>query len=367
MKMTRCTFFPLLCFFILAACGKDEPPTEEILRPVRSLLIEKKSSAEKSRSFSGVSVSATETKLSFRVGGSLQALKVKTGQKVQAGKLIAALDSRDLQLKYEEAKAAVLNAQVQENSAKSNLARVRELYENNNIALSEYEQAKNSYAAAVADYSARLKQRDLQKRQLQFSRLSAPMAGVITQVPVALNENVNAGELVAILSASNEVEIRVGVPEAYISTIRVGDEVTVLFSALTDKPFVGIVTEVSYAAAEYSTFPVTVRLNQPDARLRPGMAADVAFSFQAVDSSSVKVPASAVAEDQEGNFVFLVKSTGQAGVAIVERHPVVIGELTQQGFVIQEGLQVGDAVVTSGVSKITNGMRVRFDQAASSK
>ena len=362
MKKAHLLLFLLLPLCLLLACSKDEPPAKEILRPVRYVLVEQ-SHTGKTRSFSGVSVAATETKLSFRVGGSLQTLKIKVGQKVSIGELIAALDDRDLQLKYEEAKAAVLNSQVQENTAKSNLNRVRELYENNNIALSEYEQAKNSYAAASADYSARLKQLDLQKRQQQYSRLIAPMTGVVTDVPVALNENINAGEVIAVLSASEEIEITVGVPEAYISAIQPNKKVSVIFSALADQTFSGIVTEVAYAAADYSTFPITVRLTRPDARLRPGMAAEVRFSFKADGDSFLKVPASAVAEDQAGNYVYLLKPTEKPNTAIIERHPVVVGELSQAGFVISEGLQAGDAVVTSGISKISDGMKVRFDQA----
>ena len=176
--------FLLLSLIFLVACSKEEPPAQEILRPVRYQLVAK-GSDQKIRSFSGVSVAATETKLSFRVSGSLQTLQVKAGQMVQRGDLIAALDDRDLQLKYEETKAAVLNSQVQENNAQANLARIRELYENNNVALSEYEQAKNNYASAKADYAARLKQLDLAKSQQQYSQLFSPMTGVVTEVPVA--------------------------------------------------------------------------------------------------------------------------------------------------------------------------------------
>lgn len=358
--------FLLLSLNLLIACSKEEPPAQEILRPVRYQLVTK-GSDQKIRSFSGVSVAATETKLSFRVGGSLQKLQVKAGQMVQRGDLIAALDDRDLQLKYEETKAAVLNSQVQENNAQANLARIRELYENNNVALSEYEQAKNSYASAKADYAARLKQLDLAKSQQQYSQLFSPMTGVVTEVPVAKNENINTGEVIAVISSSKDIEIRVGVPEAYISAIQSGAAVSVQFSSLTEQKYPGVVTEVSYVAADYSTFPVTIRLDQPDARLRPGMAAEVNFTFAGGASDTLKVSSSAVAEDQAGNYVYLLGTTDQDNVAIIERRAVVVGELTQQGFVIRDGLQEGDAVVISGVSKISAGMKVRFDKASPAK
>lgn len=353
----------LLSPWILPSCSTEEPPPEEILRPVRYVVVVP-SKAGRTRSFSGVAVSATETKLSFRVGGSLTSLRVKVGQQLKAGEVIAELDNRDLQLQLEEARAALLNARVQANTAKSNLTRIRELYENDNVSLSEYEQAKNSYAAASADLSARRKQFNLQKRQLQYSRLSSPVAGIITEVPVAINENVNAGEVVAVLSAGREIEVEASVPEAYIGEIETGKKVQVVFSALEERQFSGLVSKVGYTPSDYSTYTVTVRLDEPDAKMRPGMAADVRFAFAGPGDSLLKVPSSAVAQDQDGNFVYLLEKGEEENVGIIKRRAVTVGELTREGFVVTEGLEQGDRVVTAGISKITSGMRVRFTPAS---
>lgn len=352
-------FLALPPIFFASGCSQEDAPQREILRPVRYQEVQG-TGEDKIRAFSGVSVAASETKLSFRINGTLETVQVKVGQKVEKSALIAALDDADLQLNYEEAGAAVKNAEVQKDHARASLSRTRELYENNHVSLSEYEQAKNQSAAAQAEYDARRKQLDLQRSQLNYSKLYSPMTGIVEEVPVAKNENVTAGEVIAVLTSSEDIEVEVGIPEAYIARIQSGTSATVSFSSLPGQSFAGLVTEVSYAASGYSTYPIKVRLEQISQALRPGMPATVVFSFPSADPVGLRVAVSAVAEDQQGNYVFVVKESAELGLGVVERRRVVVGELTNQGFVVREGLQEGESVVISGVSKITDGMQVRF-------
>lgn len=351
----------LLSVFLCGACSSEAPPQPEVLRPVRYHVV-KAESINTTRSFSGVSVAATETKLSFRVGGLLEKLMVKVGQKVNRGDLIASLDDWDMQLKYEEGRASVLNAQVQESTANANLIRIRELYENDNVALSEYEQAKNTYASAKADFEVQEKQLDQLKSQLQYTEIKSPMNGIVTEIPVAKNENISAGEMVAVLSSNEDIEIEVGVPETYIATIKTGMNADVMFSSLPSQHYSGAVTEVAYVAAEYSTYPVTIRLKKTASELRPGMPAEATFEFEKT-GKALYAPSNAIAEDTEGTYIFLLQKSDTDKEATIERRTVTIGELTDRGFIVLEGLMEGDAVVTSGVSKISDGMKVRFDSS----
>ena len=349
----------ILCILFSSGCSRDVEQKEEIIRPVRYQQI-KRSNIEKTRSFSGVSVAATETKLSFRISGTLQAVNVKVGQKVKKAALIASIDDTDIRIQYEEAKAAMLNAEVQKDNAKANLARVRELYENNNVPLSEYENAKNQYAAARAEHESQVKKLNLQKSQLSYSKLFSPMAGIVAEVPVERNENVNAGQVIAVLTSDKDIEVEVGIPEAYISRIKTGDTVSVAFSSFRDRSFTGTVTEVSYLTSGASTYPVRVRLEKLTKDIRPGMPANVNFTFSLENEGSLIASINAVAEDQQGSYVFVVVAGPEVGFATVNRRPVRVGKLTNDGFIVSDGLKEGELVVISGVSKITDGMKVRL-------
>ena len=186
------------------------------------------------------------------------------------------------------------------------------------------------------------------------------MAGIVAEVPVEKNENINAGQVVTLLTSDKDMEVEVGIPEAYISLIKAGDAVSVAFSSLREQSFPGTVTEVSYIASGASTYPVRVRLEKLTKEIRPGMPANVNFTFSSENEGSLIAPINAVAEDQHGNYVFIVTEGSKKGFATVNRREVRIGKLTNEGFIVLDGLKQGELVVISGVSKITDGMKVRF-------
>ncbi len=351
-----------LSLLVLSFCSSGKNEKKEIIRPVR-FQEARPSGSIRTRSFSGVAQAGTETNLSFRVNGIVESVLVKVGQKVKQGDPVASLNGDDARLQYEKARAAEKNTRVQMNTAKAHLDRIRGLYENNNVALSEYETTKNNYAAAVSSYESSKRSADLERSQLDYTKLYAPMDGFITRVNVEKNENIQTGSTVAVLNSAGDFEISVGLPETFISRVKTGDKTSIAFSAIPDRAFDGVVTEVSYAiSSETSTYPVTVTLESGSGEIRPGMAADVTFTFAAGEGERRLVaPASAVAQDQKGNYVFIVEAA-EGGFGFVRRREVTVGKLTGEGFVIEDGLLEGDLVVTSGVNKISDGMKVRVLQ-----
>ncbi len=350
----------ILTLILFTSCTKEEEKQKkELIRPVKYQKVHHLG-IDKTRSFSGVSSAGVETNLSFRIGGILQSVHVKVGGRVKKGKLIAAMDDSDDVLKYEEAKAAFNSAQIQKQHADSNLDRIKKLYEDNNVSLSEYENAKNRHAAAKADYNSKLKRLDLQKRRLGYSKLYAPMAGIIARVSVERNENVQPGQVIVVLNSGDDIEVNVGIPESYIHYIKTGENVEVSFSSIPEETFEGTISQVSYVSSGASTYPVTIKLKSATDRLRPGMPAKVRFKFPTgEDKQFIIIPTNAVSEDTKGKFVFVVEGQGE-GLAVVHKKIVEIGKLTNEGFEVIQGLEDGERVVTSGVSKITEGMTVRF-------
>lgn len=345
---------------LLAGCSEEIKEEKQILRPVRYHVV-KYAGVEQDRTFTGIASAGTQTNLSFRVGGSINAINVKVGDKVEKGTLIATLDDKDAKLQYEDAKAAVSSARVQLETAKSNLNRIRELYEDNNVSLSDYESAKNSYSTSKSALESNLKRLDLQKRSLSYGDLYAPAGGIVARVPVEKNENVQAGTIIVELSSENDIEVTVGMPEAFISGIKTGSTVKVRFPSIQKESFDGAVTKVSYVASSASTYPVTVNLLNPERMIRPGMSAEVSFSFAREGKKErLIIPVSALGNDKSGNFVFIVKKGSEKGVATVHKVNVDPGKLTKSGFEILSGLSEGELVVMSGITKITDGMRVRF-------
>ena len=344
---------------VLVGCSGDSEETP-VIRPVRYMVVES-TDAARQRTFSGVTQAGQESRLSFRVAGRVTEVPVKVGNRVTKGKTIARMDPADYSLELQNARASAAQARAQERNAKATYERTRALYENQNASRQDLDSDRTSYDSARAALNSANQQVRLLQRQLSYTHLTAPAAGTIATVDVEANENVTAGQLVATLLMGNQIEVNVPVPASVIRNIEQGDRVVVRCDALDEKEFPGVVTEVGVASVSgRTTFPVTVTLTEGEDQVRAGMAADVTFSFERQKGTpDYSLPVSAVGEDRQGRFVFVVKKKGDGNLGVVERRPVEVGKMTSQGIEILQGVKPGDLVVTAGVSRIFGGMEVR--------
>ena len=354
------------CVVSLISCSKEESSPEPIIRPVRYIQVFS-SGGRQVRTFSGVAQAGVESKLSFKVAGTIKRLAVNVGDQVEAGRLIAELDAEDFRLQVQEAEASLTQAQAQERNASASYERVRDLYANRNASKQDLDQARSAYESAVASVESMDKRLELARRRFGYTRLKAPVGGSIASCPVETNENVQSGQTIVLLTSGSDLEVKVGIPEVIIAGVEEGSAVTVTFDALPGKEFSGTVTEVGIATTEMApTYPVTVRLNRTDPDIRPGMAANVAFTFQAKGSKErFIIPPVAVGEDRQGRFLFVLTPT-EPGFGTVHRRPVTVGELTGRGIEILEGLTDGELVVIAGVSRIQDGLKVKVLEIAGS-
>lgn len=354
-------FTSVIVFGTMFSCNPETPVDEPVVRPVRYQKIYE-TGGERERSFSGTAKSGIESKLSFKVAGTVDKINVKVGDIVKKDYLIAELDDKDYRLQLQEAEAGLEQANAQALNAKSSYERVRGLYENRNVSLSDLDASRAAYESVNASVRSIEKRLELAKARVSYTKLKAPFSGAVSMVTVEENENVNAGTPIVILTGKSEPEVEVAIPESLISDIKKGDPVTVTFDALKEKIITGIVSEVGIAANPYSvTYPVTVKLKNAGAELRSGMTGEVIFTFRSKASSKSKfiIPSYAVSEDHEGRFVYIVLPT-ENHLGKVKRVGVTTGEFTGNGIEIFGGITEGDLVITAGVSRIEDGMTVKL-------
>jgi len=352
-----------LTALVIFSCSEDEKKKEDV-RPVRFQVVAEVGS-QTTRTFSGVAQPGVETKLSFKVSGTIQKFNIKVGQQVNAGELIASIDASDYLLQLEDARAAVKNADAIEDNAESNFERVALLYENNNASLREFEAARSAYQSAKASEKSAKQRRKLAELQVSYTNLLAAVDGVIADVFVEENENIQVGQRIVVLNSVSDMEVEVAIPELYISRIKVVDKVKINFTAIIDKDYNGMVTEVAFTAGRaQTTYPVTIKITDVDDQIRPGMAVDVLFNFDGGESEDkMMIAPFAVSQDAEGEFVFVVnRDQSVPNFGTIEKRSVTVGQLTNQGIEILAGLKTGDRVVIAGVSKITDGMKVKLLQ-----
>ena len=350
----------ILLVFGMTACAEDAV-VEKVLRPVRSQVVTT-SDAARVRSFAGVARAGLESLLSFRVSGTVLGIPVSVGTSVAKGQTLARLDPTDYELRVQEAVAGLAQAKAAERNAEADYERVRGLYENNNASLRELDGARATAESSQAQVEAAEKRLEQARQQLSYCTLRAPADGQIAAVDVDINENVQSGQGLILLTAGSDIDVEVSLPGALIADIKSGQEVTVAFDALPDQRFPARVTEAGVAAVGSSTtFPVTVRLAESDPAIRSGMAAEVQLSFRSDDSAGrMLVPAVAVGEDRDGRYVFILQS-GSTDRGVVHRRQVTVGELTSDGIEILGGIDEGERIVTAGVRRLSDGEEVKIE------
>ena len=342
------------------SCGEDKPAPKPVIRPVRFHQVFSKG-GNRDRSFSGTSKAALESKLSFKVKGTVDRVGVEVGDGVKPGNLIAELDPKDYRLQVEETEAALKSAEAQARKSQANRTRIQALWENGNASRHDLDAARASDESAGAQVRSVEKKLELAKSQLSYTRLTSPVEGSIAAVHVEVNENVTPGQPITLITSGSQLEVEVAIPDKLIAKIHEGDQVKIAFDALPDRTFPATVTEVGVAVTGLATtYPVIAKLNHSEPDCRPGMTADVTFRFESKERSErFFVPAVAVGEDRQGRFVFLVEPS-EEGFGITQRRAVTRGELTSDGMEILEGLKDGERVVIAGISRVSDGQKVKL-------
>ncbi len=357
----RIYFVAVAFALLLASCEKELATAEPPLRPVRVVVVANNGDVRE-RTFSGVSQSTEESRLSFKVSGTVVELPVQVGDQLRAGDLIASLSRSSYELQVEQAEAALAQAQASQRNANANYERTKGLYENTNASRNDLDAARANAESARAQVRSAGKSLEIAQLNRSYTRLTAANECTVASIDVEVNENINAGNQIAKVNCGSGIEISLGIPESLIAQFRAGMDASVRFNALSGRNFAGQVTEVGISSGgNAATYPVVVALADFDLEVRPGMAAEVTFAFQVSRSDVQLIPASAVVNDEQGTFVFIAEP-GAGDRATIRRRPVQTGELTADGIEILSGLSEGDRVVTAGTSVIREQQTVLLPQ-----
>lgn len=347
--------------FLLISCSEEKQAEKKLIRPISYQQVGYLG-GQKIRTFSGSSRTDKIVNMSFRSSGVLSKLNIKLGQQVTKGQLLAQLDNVQARLNHENSISSKNSAESKMKTAKLNLNRIRSLYEKGGSSLSDFETAKDAYRNAQQNFDSSIRNVEIQKEQISYGYLYSSADGVIAAVNAELNENISSGFVIATLNSGTKMDISLGVPESVINNISKDMQVEVTFASLSDKMFEGVVSEISPSIdVNTATYPVIVNVSNPSDSIKNGMSANVTFNFAEINTVNkmLVVPAHAVGEDSNGQFVFVVSPMGENG--IVNKQKISIGDLTVEGFEILSGLTVGQYIATAGLQTLLDGQEVIFN------
>ena len=303
-----------------------------------------------------------DAEIGFKMGGRLQALKVKVGDRVQAGQLLASLDVAEVSAQSAAAGAGVRAAEVALEMARDAERRSSALFAQNAVSEVEQTAAKNRVALAAAQLEQARAQLRLASVTVGNGALQAPFAGLITRTPNGIGKIVGPGEPLFRVEDMRTLKLSATVSEADARLIEVGAEVMVgdeLSSAEADKVDAGAKLDKPRARGK-----ITAVLGSLDAQTRrvPVLAEIpndnetplLAGSFvRAIVGSShpvpvLELPADTLRPGSQDEVVALVD-----GKAHLLRLTFVLDG--QGSLLVRSGLAAGDVIVRAPSSEIAEG------------
>ena len=268
-------------------------------------------------------------------------VRVKVGDTVQAGQVLATADTSDLKAQFESATASWRAATIQRTIAQTTL--------DDATTTERIRQAKIGLYNAEAQLAQATKTRAELRDQIARARLTAPSAGTITAVNVV--SNVSAPSGTAIEMEASPMEVTAEFAESDLPALAVGQPATVTIGAVngTVSGKVTRITPVASSSGNSSvvTYAVTISLENAPANVRSGMSADVSVAT-ATASNVIAVPSIALS-GANGNYSVRVLASGQVEVRAVE-----VGLMTSSLAEIKSGLNAGEKVVIGTVTARQN-------------
>ncbi len=342
----------------LSACSRHEAAPEPV-RAVRTMTLGA-DSAGGTHEYAAEVRARVESRLGFRVAGKLLSRSAEVGQRVQAGQVLAQIDTADLKLAQDAAAAGARAAQTNYELAAAEFKRYKELREQGFIGALDLERREATLKAQKAVLDQAQAQARAQANQASYGALLAPAAGVVVGVDAEVAAVLAAGAAVVRVAQDGPRDAVFAVPEDQLPAMRAllgkaGALKVIPWGATAALP--ATVREIG-AAADPSTRTFLVKADIGSAALQLGQTASVVIDLPQQAGIS-KLPLSAVTQQQGQTAVWLVDRASMT----VKVQPINVAGADGNSVVVAGGLSPGMIVVTAGVHALSPGQKVAFYEA----
>lgn len=286
--------------------------------------------------------------ISANVTERVRSLHFKDGESVKKGQVLAELDISEENADLAQARARMKEAELQ-------LERVKQLAGRGyatRASLDQHTAERDAARATVESIQARINDRVVR----------APFSGVAGLRNVSPGLIISAGTPLIEISDISSIKLDFTIPEAYLSQVKVGQEVEARVSAFNNELFKGRISAID-PQIDPVTRSASVRalIDNPNLRLKPGMLMTVGIIRE--QREALAVPELSVIAEGTQKFVYVVNEDGKT----VSRTRILTGE-RQPGFVeVTAGLEPGDLVITEGTVKLRDGAPIKLLKSASVK
>jgi HlyD family secretion protein len=369
---------PIVLLIVLLFAGVAAGVVWWLNRPkgtlVRTLIVQQPVTGGNRLNASGYVTARREATVSSKVTGKVVEVLVEEGMKVEAGQVLARIDSsnaeKSLRLseaQAESAKKALEETRANLEQAERELIRFTKLAASQVASQSELDRAdaeakslKARLARQEADVAVAEREVALWRQQMDDTTIRAPFAGIV------VSKNAQPGEMISPMSSGgftrtgictivdmSSLEIEVDVNESYINRVQSGQAVEATLDSYPDWRIpTKVIAIIPTADRNKATVKVRVGFEKLDPRILPDMSVKVVFqgaSDAQATARSITIPKSAVRQ-RDGKEVVWVVQGGRA-----ERRAITTGSTRGDEVTISAGLNGGERIVIDPVENLADG------------
>ncbi len=382
LSVHRVRLVPVLVAAIaLASCGGDKGKDQAAAATSVPVEVATASHESITANYSGTATleAIGEAQVVAKTSGIVLQLLVEEGTHVEKGQLLARLDDDLARNKLAQASATLKKAQA------------------------AYDKADKGFALKItpkADYDSMKYDLEAQKAivdgaqlDLSYTRIVAPISGVIAKRSIKLGNLVQTNQALFQIVDLEPLQAVLNVPERDLDTLKAGQPVHMSVDALGSRAFDGAIARIAPVVdAASGTFRVTCEFRDSTRTLKPGMFGRIEVAYDQRHDALV-VPRNAIVEEDGESSVFVVEpappkaaadkgkdagkdkpkagevAAAEAGKAeapgfVAKRRIVKTGYAEGDRIEIRDGLADGDRVITIGRNAVREGTEVRVLESA---
>jgi RND family efflux transporter MFP subunit len=357
MRLRRAQQLLLLAAFAAAGCNQktaaDAPAGGAPAVPVQ-VQIAKAVKIPETTEYLSILKSRHSAAINPQVEGQITKIFVKSGDRAKAGTPLLQIDPLKQESSVYSLEASRAAQEANRQLAQVSLERAKKLHEAGVISKQELDSAQSNYDSATAQVKALDHQVNQQRVELHYYTVSAPMDGIVGDIPVRVGDRVTVSTLLTTVNEPGALEAYIYVPADRSKDLKLGLPVRLLDetgSALDE-------TRITFVSPQVETDTQTVlakaAVENPRAKLR--IAQQVRAQIIWGVHQGPVIPVLAVLRINGQFFAFVSVKEGNTSVARQKR--LKLGDTIGNDFAVLDGLKPGDHVIVSGTQFLQDGMPI---------
>jgi len=348
----------LLACALLSGCGQKPPAGDAAggtpqAMPVQVLAVVPEKIADTTE-YLAILKSRHSATINPQVEGHITSIDVKSGDRVKTGDALLQIDPLKQEATVSSQDAARASQEAAVKLAKVNLGRAQKLLEAGVISKMDFDNAQTNYDSAVAQLNSLEQQVQQQKVELRYYRVSAPMDGIVGDIPVRVGDRVTVSTLLTTVDEPGALEAYVYVPASRAKELRLGLPVKLL----DENGAVRAATEITFISPQVDpdTQTVLAKTAVSNAKANLRIAQQVRARITWGNREGPVVPVLAVQRINGQFFAFV--AVKEANGTVARQRLLKLGEIIGNDYPVLEGVKPGDHVIVSGTQFLQDGAPV---------